>query len=618
MKAFLWALPLMCLACSPSTTTKPMPMKPTDPHSFGNSNQVKPTHLHWLANIQFESKTIQAVAEWSLEYEAADTLVLDSYELLIDRVEGEDGQNLAFVLGQHDPILGAPLKIALENNRKVRIFYRTPANARALQWTEASQTEGKTHPFLYTQSQAILARTWVPCMDSPGLRFTYSAKVKAPEGMMVLMSAENPQALSADDTYSFQMPQPIPSYLLALACGKLEFQAIGERTGVYAEPQTLEAAAYEFAEMETMLTAAENLYGPYAWGRYDLIVLPPSFPFGGMENPRLTFATPTIMAGDRSLVSLVAHELAHSWSGNLVTNASWSDFWLNEGFTVYFENRIMEAVYGRDYAEMLAALSQDELREEVEAFMKTAPKDTRLKLELKGRNPDDGVTAIAYDKGYFFLRLLEETVGRETFDAFLKQYFNEYAFQVMNTERFLDIVKSRLLSAEQWEKLMVNRWVYEDGLPENMPKVEAERFVTVDHWAGQFAQMQTLPKQEVYKNWSTHEWLRYMRLLPETLSGQQLESLDATFAFTQSQNSEISAQWLKMYVSQSKSALPEPIQNKLKTFLESVGRRKFLVPVYKALLDGGHSALALKLYEAYRNNYHAVARETLDKLLKEA
>ncbi|MBL0317256.1 MAG: hypothetical protein IPP69_16430 [Flavobacteriales bacterium] len=301
----------------------------------------------------------------------------------------------------------------------VEIDYKTSPDAEALLWVEGEK------PFLFTQSQAILARTWVPCQDSPGVRITYNADVTVPSDLMALMSAENPQQKSSDGKYHFKMDQPIPSYLMALAVGDVVFREIGPRTGVYAIPSLADAAANEFSDMQKMVDEAEKLYGSYVWGRYDLLILPPAFPFGGMENPKLTFATPTIIAGDKSLVSLVAHELAHSWSGNLVTNSTWDDFWLNEGFTVYFEQRIMEAVYGRERSEMLATLSRQDLDATI-ADISTSehPEDSKLKLALEGRSPDDGMTDIAYNKGYFFLRLIEETVGRERFDKFLKVFYN--------------------------------------------------------------------------------------------------------------------------------------------------------------------------------------------------
>jgi len=429
--------------------------------------------------------------------------------------------------------------------------------------------------------------------------------------MIALMSASNPMERADDGTYKFEMPQAIPSYLLAMAVGNVRFEAISERTGVYAEPSLLDTSAYEFADLEKMVQAAEELYGPYAWGRYDLIVLPPSFPFGGMENPRLTFATPTILAGDRSLVSLVAHELAHSWSGNLVTNATWDDFWLNEGFTVYFEHRIMEAVYGREYSEMLASLTRDGLQEAAAEMLKEMPNDTKLKLDLEGRNPDDGVTSIPYDKGYFFLRLMEETVGRERFDEFLKNYFQGHKFEVMTTEEFISYLKENLLSEEEYASVRVDEWIYETGIPSNLPEVPSDRFAAVSAIVTSFMAEGELPSADVSNAWTTHEWLHFINSLPADISKEQLGVLDGAYGLSASGNSEISAAWFQPTI----AAAYEPVYSKVESFLISVGRRKFLTPTYRALLDAGQEQMAKDIYAKARPNYHAVSRETMDALL---
>ncbi|HPH47711.1 MAG TPA: M1 family aminopeptidase/hydrolase, partial [Chryseolinea sp.] len=393
-----------------------------DIHSFAQPEEARATHLHWTANVDFETKTIAAVASWSIEKKAdADVIIFDTKGLNIEKITLDNDAPTTFKLTEYDSLLGQGLAVLIQSNTKqVNIYYQTSPEAEAIQWLKPQQTAGKKFPFLFTQSQAILARSWVPCQDSPGMRFTYDADVTVPKDLLPLMSASNPMTKNAEGVYHFEMKQPIPSYLLALSVGDLSFAPISERSGIYAEPSILDTAAWEFADLEKMIAGAESLSGAYPWERYDVLVLPPSFPFGGMENPRLTFATPTILAGDRSLTSLIAHELAHSWSGNLVTNATWNDFWLNEGFTVYFETRIMEKLYGRDYAEMLASLNLQDLKDEVKSLTTDGhAADTKLKLNLEGRNPDDGVTEIAYIKGYYFLRSIEEQHGREYFDKFV-------------------------------------------------------------------------------------------------------------------------------------------------------------------------------------------------------
>ncbi|MDQ3536123.1 MAG: M1 family aminopeptidase/hydrolase [Bacteroidota bacterium] len=414
-------------------TNNNIPVK--DEHSYSDPNTAVVRHLEWNAKVDFVNKIISGTAKLDIEKSPeADKIILDTKNLNINRVLLNNGNEATYYKGSENKILGAPLAISITpETTSIIVEYSTNPGAEALQWLEPNQTAGGEKPFLFTQSQAILARSWIPLQDSPGIRFTYKAIVQVPDDLMALMSAENPQSKKDDGIYTFTMEQPIPAYLMALTVGDINFQPIGARTGVYAEPSILSSAAYEFAKMEDMLLVAEKLYGAYKWDRYDVIVLPPSFPFGGMENPRLTFATPTILAGDRSLTSLVAHELAHSWSGNLVTNATWNDFWLNEGFTVYFERRIMEEINGSSYSEMLAALGYQDLIETVDELEASGKgEDTRLKLNLSDRDPDEGVSDIAYEKGYFFLRNVEELVGRNKFDEFLNNYFSQYAFKFRN------------------------------------------------------------------------------------------------------------------------------------------------------------------------------------------
>ncbi len=590
--------------------------KPVDIHTFAIPEEAKITHLDLKLNVDFENKMLSGVATYDIEVQNnIDKIYLDTRSLTIEKVE-VDGQKAEFELANEDQNLGQKLAIPVTSqSQKVTITYQTSSEAEALQWLSPSQTAGKKSPFLFTQSQAILARTWVPTQDSPGIRFTYTAEVTVPKELMAVMSAENPQQKNDSGVYTFKMEQPIPAYLLALSVGDLRFQPIGERTGVYAEPSMISKSAYEFEEMDKMLDAAEKLYGEYAWGRYDLIVLPPSFPFGGMENPRLTFATPTILAGDRSLTSLVAHELAHSWSGNLVTNATWNDFWLNEGFTVYFENRIMEEVYGKDYAEMLALISYQDLKNEVEAMKKAGSgEDTRLKLDLTDRNPDDGVTSIAYDKGFYLLKLIENTVGREKFDIFLNQYFTEFAFKTTNTEDFLTYLDKNLLSKVEgsMQKINPKEWIYETGIPSNIPKIESERYDKAIAAATSWKEGTPAAQLET-KDWAYQQWLFFLSALPEDLTSQQMEELDKQFEFSETGNNEILGKWLvKVAHNQYEKSYPQ-----LRKFLVNVGRRKFLSPIYGELIANEKTIpLAKEIYEEAKPNYHFVSSSSIEKMLE--
>jgi aminopeptidase N len=580
----------------------------TDFHSYSQPEEAVVTHLNWNASVNFEDRIIRATATYDIDVSAtAERILLDCVDLTIEAVT-VDGESVDWSLGPEQPFIGQPLSVPVNGaSKRISIQYASSPSAGALLWVEGAQ------PFLFTQSQAILARTWIPCQDSPGIRFTYEAHVDVPVGTMALMSATNPTVQSADGHYDFRMDQPIPSYLLALAVGNVEFRSVGPHTGVYAVPELIDAAEYEFGEMEALLVAAENLYGKYAWERYDLLVLPAAFPFGGMENPRLTFATPTIIAGDRSLVSLVAHELAHSWSGNLVTNSTWDDFWLNEGFTVYFEQRIMEAVFGREISEMLATLSYQGLVDEVDEIMDTNPDDTHLKLHLQNRNPDDGMTAIAYDKGYFFIRLIEETVGREGFDEFLKAYFTEHAFTVMDTDRFITYLKENLLNTE--DRLMavnLDAWIFGAGLPENCPEVRSERIEQVDANLTAWEANQIGTEELPWADWVYQERYRSLSNLDDSTSAVRMKELDLAWSISSTGNNEVLFAWLEQSIRSTYS----PSYDRLENFLINVGRRKFLTPLYRAMIETDQKEMALAIYKQARPNYHSVATGTMDELLE--
>ncbi len=593
----------------------PQSKLPDDPHSYAEPNEALTKHLSLNLEVDFSSKTLSGFARFDIAHKGGEELVLDAKNLDIRRVTiGAEGaeEEVEYALSEPKPYLGSALHIPIRPETEVVTVYysTTPEGADALDWLEPQQTADKQAPFLFTQGQAILTRSWIPCQDSPGIRITYDATIQVPAGLMAVMSATNPQTKNETGIYTFKMEQPIPPYLLALAAGDLRFEPIGARTGVYAEPSVVAEAANEFADMEKMLDAAEQLYGPYLWERYDVIVLPPSFPFGGMENPRLTFATPTIIAGDRSLTALIAHELAHSWSGNLVTNATWDDFWLNEGFTVYFERRIMEEVYGKSYANMLAQLGYQDLMAEVED-MGAKSEDTHLKLNLAGRDPDEGMTDIAYEKGAFFLAHLEAKAGRERFDEFLKQYFEAHQFETITTEEFVHYLNENLIGKYALE-VDVDAWIYEPGIPESLPLPPSERFAQVDEQAERFRDGAS-PGSLDTKAWSTHEWLHFIRQLPPTLQAQRMTALDQAFGFSQSGNAEILAAWFELAIDNGYAA---EIRPQIEDFLTEVGRRKFLTPLYSAYKEQGKLETAREIYEKARPNYHAVSRNTVDELLE--
>jgi leukotriene A-4 hydrolase/aminopeptidase len=590
-----------------------------DVHSYANPAEIRVRHVDLDWDVLFDRRALRGTATLSLERPPggrATRLVLDTRNLDIEKVEssrdGSTWANAAFSLAAPEKILGSALTITLpEDSTRVRIAYATRPEASGLQWLDPPQTAGKKVPFLFTQSQAIHARSWIPLQDSPQVRITYRARVRTPKNLLAVMSANNDPQAARDGEYDFEMRQPIPSYLIALAVGDLSFAPVSARAGVWAERPVVEGAAREFADLEEMIRAAEGLFGPYRWERYDVLVLPPSFPFGGMENPRLTFATPTVLAGDKSLVALVAHELAHSWAGNLVTNATWRDFWLNEGMTVYIERRILERVYGTRRAEMEAVLGLQDLRKEIAELPE---KDEILHIDLAGRDPDEGATDVPYEKGALLLRQLEETFGRQRFDRFLRGYFDHFAFQSITTDDFVRYLRANLLDAspELASRIPVEEWVEKPGIPANAPRPHSDAFARVEAETARWLQRK-IPASEVDAGaWNTQEWLHFLRALPVPLGGQRMAELDRAFRLTASSNAEITNQWLLMAIASGyEAAYP-----RLGEFLTSMGRRKFLKPLYEALVKtpaGKERALAI--YRKARPTYHPIAVATVDKIV---
>ncbi|HXI11544.1 MAG TPA: M1 family metallopeptidase [Thermoanaerobaculia bacterium] len=591
----------------------------SDVHSYSNPQKVRVRHVDLDWTVHFDHKVMRGHADLLIERPAgsSDPLILDTRDLTIVTVSTSSGDGswspAEFTLGTPDKLLGAPLTITLPSGsvKRVRVEYETSPGASGLQWMEPSQTAGRKSPFMFTQSQAIHARSWIPVQDSPQVRLTYTAKVRVPPGVIAVMSAENNPRTSQGGEYSFVMRQPIPAYLIALAVGDLAFRATGPRTGIYADPTIVESAAAEFADTEAMIKATESLYGPYRWGRYDLLVLPPSFPFGGMENPVLTFATPTVIAGDRSLVSLVSHELAHSWSGNLVTNATWRDFWLNEGFTVYLERRILEVVYGARRARMEAVLGRRDLDSDL---AKLDDRDEILYVDLAGRDPDDGFTHVPYEKGALFLLQLEQTFGRDRFDRFLRGYFDHFAFQSITTADFVTYLRANLLNErpELAATIPLDEWIYGTALPASAPRVTSDAFTTVEQlsarWLSREIQSAALPVKE----WTTHEWLHFLSSMPKDLSADRMAELDAAFKLTSVGNSEIAHQWLLMAI----RAGYEPAYARVEEYLVSIGRRKLIKPLYEELVKSPAGRdRAQAIYRKARPGYHPIAVTTLDPIV---
>ncbi|MGQ0661535.1 M1 family metallopeptidase [Sphingosinicella sp.] len=590
-----------------------------DWHSFARPEVARVTHVALDLALDFEAHRIGGTA--ALDIQAADgaeEIILDSKGLEISAVTDATGQALPFTIGEGDAIRGRPVAVRMGAARQIRIAYRSAPDAAALQWLTPAQTAGGRHPYLFSQGQAILNRTWIPTQDSPGIRQTWEARITAPAALTVVMSGDRlmPEGEAAEEgrrAFRFRMDHPVPSYAIAIAAGDIAFRSLGPRTGVWTEPAMLDRAAAELVDTERMVEAAERLYGPYRWGRYDLLVLPPSFPYGGMENPTLTFLTPTFIAGDRSLVGLVAHELAHSWSGNLVTNAAWGDSWLNEGVTSYFENRIMEALYGRERAAQEAALSWDSMQRDM-AEIGATTNGTRLHVPVEGQDPDSFGVTIAYDKGALFLRTLETIIGRERWDAYLRAYFDRHAFQPMTSARFLADLRQHLIrgDAALEERLGLQDWIYGAGVPANAARPDPRAFAGVD--AALVAYEGGGVPPAAYVDWTTAERLRFIDALPRRQDGARLAALDDALGLSQSGNSEVLFAWLRLALANRYQPAVAPTER----FLATMGRRKFVVPLFQALMAQGDwgRPIARRLYQRVRPSWHPVTASSVDALMR--
>ncbi|HEX7817219.1 M1 family metallopeptidase [Dyella sp.] len=611
-------LPLLAAAVA---LALPLAAHAADPHSYAQPAIVRVTHLDLDLKVDFAQKQLDGVATLTLDWKRpnAPSLVLDTRDLKIASIEAVDASGkattLPYALAPRDKELGSKLTIqAPTHPQEVRIRYTTSPEASGLQWLTPAQTAGKKQPFMFSQSESIHARSWVPLQDSPAIRFTYKAHVSAPQDVRVVMSALNDAKHPLNGDFSFEQPHPIPSYLLAIAAGDLAVKETGPRSAVYAEPSVVDKAAHEFEDTEKLIETTEKLYGPYAWGRYDLLVLPPSFPFGGMENPNMTFATPTVLVGDKSLVSLVSHELAHSWSGNLVTSAAWRDIWLNEGFTTYVQGRITEAVYGKAQADEEALLSARALQKGLTDMPANAQK---LAPDPRGIGADDALSDVAYDKGSWFLRTLEQRFGRDNFDAYLKGYFAHFAFQSITTEQMLDYLKPNLIDKYpgkmSWDE--VKAWIYQPGVPKDAPLPDSPRFNAIDKERSDFLAGKLDVGKLDAKGWNTQEWMYFLDRLPDVTPLEKIKQLDDAWHLTGTPNAEIGMRWYTHAIAAGdKDVWPAAAEH-----MTRIGRMYLTLPLYKALTatpDG--LAFAKSVYAKAKPGYHPLTQQAVDKLLAKA
>ena len=623
--ALLLALFASAGAADAARTARPLPVAPIlttpeahDAHSFARPEIARVTHVALDLAADFEAHRMAGTATLDIQaVRGAREIVLDDENLDIQAISDARGRPLRWTLGQGDATHGRPLHVEIGAARRIVIRYRSAPEAAALQWLTPEQTVGRRHPYLLSQGESILNRSWIPTQDSPGIRQTWEARIIVPAALTAVMSGERltPRGAPAGPgrrAFRFRMTHPVAPYLIAIAVGDIAFRALGPRTGVWTEPAMLDAVASELRDTEAMVAAAERLYGPYRWGRYDMIVLPPSFPYGGMENPTLTFLTPTVIAGDRSLVSVIAHELSHSWSGNLVTNAVWSDSWLNEGFTTYAENRVMELVYGPLRASQEAALSWDDMQGAMHQLGATSPATA---LHHDFNDPDGTNSGIIYDKGAIFLRTIEHIVGRPRWDAYLRSYFDRHAFQPMTSAGFLADLRANLIRGDRAleQRLELDRWVYQPGVPDNAARPDPAAFAEVDAAVRAF-EAGGPADGAAFARWNWAERVRFLKAISRRQSQARLAELDRAFHLADSGNSEVLFAWLRLALANRY----EPAVPTAERFLRAMGRMRFVVPLFQALVREGDwgRPIAQRIYAETRPGYHSVTRERVDRLFQ--
>lgn len=583
-----------------------------DPHSYADDTQPRTASFDWKARVDFASRTIHAEITLHLaEAAVGGALDLDTRALAIDEVVASGGTKLAHTLHAADPILGSRLEIDVPaGTRAIRIVYRTAPNASALQWLEPAQTLGQKHPYLFTQCQAIHARSVMPCQDTPSIRQTFTASIDVPSELRAVMAAAIArdgarEVRGARAVERFAMTQPIPPYLFAFAVGHLASKELSPRSRVWAEPSQVGAAAWEFEHVEDHLRTAEALFGPYDWERFDLLVMPPSFPYGGMENPRLTFLTPTLIAGDRSLVNVLAHELAHSWTGNLVTNANAEHFWLNEGFTVFAERRILEALEGADRAALHAAIGFEKLQQAFEQLAKE-PELTKLRTHLAGIDPDEAFSVVPYEKGYLFLKTLEAAAGAKAFDALLADWLRTHRFGVATTDDFLALVERTMPGL--LAKVDAPSWIDGAGLPESSWKPASPQLTAVRD----AALAGRVPSRDETTTWTATEWTLYLEAMPKPSPAETCRALDAEYALTKSTNDEVLVSWLVLACESGHA----PVLPRVEDVLGRVGRMKYLKPLYRALARRDDTrAMAHDLFERFASRYHPIAQQVVRSIV---
>jgi leukotriene-A4 hydrolase len=623
------------IACSSSVAAADLePIQSgLDYHSFANVEQFRVTRVGLSLRVDFRNKVLfgAAVLEVKRLDPRATELVLDTRDLDVRDVSEKPSSVLGalsktettwvsrpFHFDKADPILGSPLVIDLPPLKKstetIKIEYVTSPSAPGLVWLTDQQTLGKHHPFLFSLSSPIGARSWIPLQDTPQVRASYSAVIYTDNDVLAVMSAKNDPKAKRNGEYSFNQSDPIPSCLIALAVGDLRFKELGPRTGVYAEKPLVDEAAKEFADAEALLRAGERLFGAYRWDRFDIVLPPPSFPVAEVGNPDAPFVSPSVVTGDRSRESVAAQAVAEAWSGDLVSAATWRDTWIGAGLAVYMRGRILQEVYGAQRAAAERAMQLRSLREEL---ARQDPADQVLAADFRRRDPAAASRGPADEKAGLLFAQLDGKFGRERFDAFLKAYFDHFMLKSITTEQFLAYLKDNLLDRYPGiiSPTQVAAWVMTPGIPADAPFPASSGLESVDAARSAWLAAKLPAKKLDTRGWLTPQWTYFLDNFQGPLRKDQLADLDQAFGFTRTANAEIAASWLMLVIRNAY----QPSYPRLEQYLKTTGRQSLIEPLYIELMKtAGGATLAKRVYALAKPAYAARTAAALDAIVTPA
>ena len=621
-----------------------------DISSYSNFDEIIQKEVFIDVSLDFDKKQMLGTMEVKYEILSSEipNVILDlkgpeivSVEYVIKNEKNEEKTMIPLTYeiyseNVYKDSLGTPLKISLDNVKKnipdeynklsksktlmLCIKFITTENCTGIQFLTKEQTYTKKYPFMFTQCEAIQCRSLFPVQDSPSVKSIYKVKTSIPSPLTFLFGGIKKESYldnkSNQNVTIFEQKIPIPSYLVAFVAGELEYGKISERCGVWTEVGLCKIACNEFKDAEKYVQIAEEYFNhPYEWEIYNLLVLPFSFPYGGMENPNLTFVTPALLAGDCSMSNVIGHEISHSWTGNLVTNKNWKNFWVNEGFTIFMERKLDSALLGEEMENLEAIVGNNELIADIK-LLGLDSEYTKLSPDFGGNDPDDGFSTVPYEKGYQFLIFIEKLIGKDNFREVMQKYIKKYRYKSVDHTAFKEVLEGlineklkdpkKIIDEINWDK-----WLYEKGIPSYKNDFSSKLLKEAEKLAEDFLQEKEDKSSvlKVFKEWHTNVKLAFLNYLLDNknkIDEKIMKNLKNELNLAEEYNSEIKYMW---YLLALDKKVEEEIPN-IKKFLETHGRLKYVRPVYFAWIEKDYNQ-AKEFFDKTKYLYHAFARRII-------